>query len=215
MRVLVLDAAGGGGLAAVVEGGIVLAERRLAAAQGIPAALPRLASDVLAEAGLDPHHLDLVAAVVGPGSFTGIRAALALAHGVALAAGAPLAGVTVGEALAGRTPPSRALWVASASRRDRVFLERDGQAEMAILDEMPMPVGPVAVAGTMASAVASQLAAWGADVQLLPALEAGAAEIAAAAVARLRGALPPRAAQPLYIDPPEARAASGQRPAPA
>ena len=215
MRVLVLDAADGSGLAAVVAGGIVLSERRLATAQGIPAALPRLTRDALAEADLAPHCLDLIATVVGPGSFTGIRAALALAHGVALASGVALVGVTVGETLAGRALPLRALWVASASRRDRVFLERDGQVEVAALHALPMPAGPVAVAGTLASAVASRLAALGADVELLPALRASAPEIAAAAVARHQGALPPRATLPLYIDPPEARAASGQRPAPA
>ena len=48
--------------------------------------------------------LDLVAVTVGPGSFTGIRAALALAHGLALAAGVPVIGVTVGEALADALP---------------------------------------------------------------------------------------------------------------
>ena len=215
MRVLVLDAAGTGALAAVIADGRLLAERRLTAAQGVPATLPLLAQEALTDAGLAVRHLDLIAAVVGPGSFTGIRAALAFAHGLALASGVALVGVTVGEALAtGRAEPSRALWVASDSRRDRVFLERGGKAEVAALDALPLPSGPVAVAGALAVAVASRLAARGADVQLLPARWADAVGIAAAAVARTRGTLPPLPAQPLYIDPPEARAASGQRPTP-
>lgn len=214
MRVLVLDAAGAGGLAAVVADGAVVSERRLTAARGVPAALPLLAREALTDAGLDARDLDLIAAVVGPGSFTGIRAALAFAHGLALASGAALVGVTVGEALAGQAGPSRTLWVASDSRRDRVFLERGGEAGVAALDALPLPPGPVAVAGALAVAVASRLAARGADVHLLPARGADAAGIAAAAVARTRGALPPLPARPLYIDPPEARAASEQRPAP-
>ena len=45
-------------------------------------------------AGVEPGELTLVAAATGPGGFTGIRAGLAAAHGIALAAGARLVGVT-------------------------------------------------------------------------------------------------------------------------
>lgn len=215
MRVLALDAAGAGGLAGIVVDGTVVAERRTEAARGVPAALPLLAQEALAGAGLALSELDLIAAVVGPGSFTGIRAALALAHGMALASGTRLVGVTVGEAVAGQAGAARALWVASASRRGRVFLERCGAGAAMALDALPTPSGPVAVAGALAVAVASRLAARGADVQLLPARRAEASGIAAAAVARVQGRLPPLPAQPLYIDPPEARLPAGGRPAPA
>ena len=49
---------------------------------------------VMAEAGLAPPQLEFVAAAIGPGGFTGIRVGLAAAHGIALAAGARLIGVT-------------------------------------------------------------------------------------------------------------------------
>lgn len=52
------------------------------------------------EAALPASALDLVAATVGPGSFTGIRVGLAAARGIALAAGIPLLGVTGFEAVA-------------------------------------------------------------------------------------------------------------------
>lgn len=212
--VLVLDASGAGGLVALVVDGAVIGERRLIAVRGVPAALPALAQAVLAETGIAPAQLGLIAAVVGPGSFTGVRAALAFAHGLALASGAELAGVTVGEALAGLATPGRALWVASDSRRGRVFLERDGAAEAVALDALPLPQGPVDVAGALAVAVASRLAARGADVRLLAPRRAEAAGIARAALLRHRGGLPPRPAQPLYVDPPEARVGE-RRPAPA
>lgn len=216
MRVLVLDASGAGGLAAVVMDGAVVSERRFEAARGVPAALPALAEAALADAGTNATGLDLIGAVVGPGSFTGIRAALSVAHGVALGAAIPLVGVTVGEALAPEAVPGRTLWVASDSRRGRAFLERDGTAEAASLDALPRPAGPVAVAGALAVAVASRLAASGADVLVLAARQPGAAGIAGAAVRRYTGEVALLPAQPLYIDAPEARPSSaGQRPAPA
>src|SRR5215470_4880202 len=116
-----------------------------------------MARDVLREAALEPALLDLVAVTVGPGSFTGIRAGVALAHGIALAAGLPVVGVTVGEALADSLPHlgERGLWVAIDSRRGRIFLERDGAVIAVPLDDLPLPRGKVAVAGNAAPAVAA------------------------------------------------------------
>ena len=161
--------------------------------------------------------LDLVAVTVGPGSFTGIRAGLALAHGIALAAGVPVVGVTVGEALADVAAVSRRaqLWVAIDSRRGRVFLERGGTVIALPLDALPMPEGKVALAGDAAIAVAARLAARDADVMLTDARLPMARHIAVVADAGSRGELPPLPAQPLYVDPPEARLpAGGLRPPP-
>ena len=126
MRILALDAALARCAAAVVIDHESVAARETAATQGHAALLPVMARDVLAEAAMAAASLDLVAVTVGPGSFTGIRAGLALAHGIALAAGVPVVGVTVGEALADSLPHlgERQLWVAIDSRRGRVFLER-------------------------------------------------------------------------------------------
>ena len=218
MRILALDAALARCAAAVVVDGEVLAARQTAATQGHAALLPVMARDVLAEAGIDAASLDLVAVTVGPGSFTGIRAGLALAHGIALAAGVPVIGVTVGEALADSLPHlgERRLWVAIDSRRGRVFLERGGTVVTTPLDALPVPDGKVAVAGDAAAAVAARLAARDADVMLTDARLPMARHVAMAAACRFRGVLPPLPALPLYVDPPEARLPSaGQRPPPA
>jgi hypothetical protein len=73
----------------------------------------------------------------------------------------------------------------------------------------------VAVAGDAAVAVAAWLAAHDIDVMLTDARLPTARHVAMAGVRRLAGALPPLAAQPLYVDPPEARLPQGGlRPAP-
>jgi tRNA threonylcarbamoyl adenosine modification protein YeaZ len=217
MRILALDAALARCAAAIVVDGEVLAARQTSATQGHAALLPVMARDVLAEAATDAASLDLVAVTVGPGSFTGIRAGLALAHGIALAAGVPVIGVTVGEALADSLPHlgERRLWVAIDSRRGRVFLERGGTVVALALDALPLPDGKVAVAGDAAGAVAARLAARGVDVMLTDARLPMARHVAMAADSRFRGVLPPLPAQPLYVDPPEVRLPAGQRPSPA
>lgn len=218
MRILALDAALARCSAAIVADGVVLAVEQAAGGRGQAAALPPMLRAVLARAGLRPEALDGVAVTVGPGSFTGLRAALALAQGFALAAGRPVVGVTVAEALADRLRGrlgGRALWVAIDSRRGRVFLERgDGLVPVA-LDALPPAAGPVAVAGDAAIAVAARLAARGDDVMLTDARLPEPAHVAAVGARRLRGEIGACPAQPVYVDPPEATLpAGGLRPAP-
>ncbi|WP_144300303.1 tRNA (adenosine(37)-N6)-threonylcarbamoyltransferase complex dimerization subunit type 1 TsaB, partial [Elioraea rosea] len=100
MRILCLDASLALSSAAVVADGAALAEAEAPGGQGQAAAIAVLAERVLAQVGLGAGRLGAIAATVGPGGFTGIRAALALAHGLAAGAGVPLVAVTTAEALA-------------------------------------------------------------------------------------------------------------------
>jgi tRNA threonylcarbamoyladenosine biosynthesis protein TsaB len=218
MRILALDAAVGRCAAAIVIDGQAIAERSADAVRGHAAVLPAMARDVLAEAGIAISSLDCVAVTVGPGSFTGIRAGLALAHGLALAAHIPCVGVTVGETLADSLPHlgDRQLWVVIDSRRGRVFLERSENVIAVALECLPAPEGKIAVAGNAAAAVAARLAARDADVMLTDARLPMPRQVAVVAEQRLRGELRRLPAQPLYVDPPEARpSAAGLRPPPA
>jgi tRNA threonylcarbamoyladenosine biosynthesis protein TsaB len=218
MRVLTLDAALAQCAAAIVVDQQAIATRREPAVRGHAGLLAVMASAVLDEAGLHATALDLVAVTVGPGSFTGIRAALALAHGIALAAGVPVAAVTVGEALADSLPHlgERELWSAIDSRRGSVFLERGGLVASFELDSLPAADARIAVAGDAAIAVAGRLAARDADVMLTDARLPLARHIAVVGERRLAGTLGPLPAQPLYVDPPAARLpAGGLRPRPA
>jgi tRNA threonylcarbamoyladenosine biosynthesis protein TsaB len=218
MRILVLDSALARCTAAVVIDETVAASRSEARKQGHEAILPVMARDVLQEAAAHGGQtIDLVAVTVGPGSFTGIRAGLALAHGVGLALGIPVVGVTVGEAIADAFPRlgDRVLWTVTDSRRGHIFLERGDEIVSLAVEALPVPTRKVAIAGGAALHVAARLAAAGANVMLTDARYPLPRHIALVAARRHAGLLPPRAAQPLYVDPPEARPpAGGLRPPP-
>ena len=218
MRLLALDAALGRCSAAVLLDGAIAAERQFEGERGEAALLPALAGEVLAASGLRAASLDAVAVTVGPGSFTGLRAALALAEGLCAGSGARLLGVTVAEALAEAVtlPAGRTLWIVLDSRRrDRIFLAADGTVRAMRPADLPCPAGPVALAGDAAPLAAAWLAERGADVLLTDAWLPRAADVARVALRRLGGAIPPLAARPLYLDPPEARLPAGsQRPPP-
>ncbi|MGH7118696.1 MAG: tRNA (adenosine(37)-N6)-threonylcarbamoyltransferase complex dimerization subunit type 1 TsaB [Acetobacteraceae bacterium] len=213
MPLLALHAALGVASAAIIDGRRVLA---LEADPAGAAQLAVLASRVLRVAGVVSGDLGGVAASVGPGSFTGIRTTLALAAGIGLAAGKPVIGVSVGEALAAILPPfaARTLWVVIRARRQRVFLERAGQVTSFELAAVPVPSGPVLLSGDAAMPVAERLARAGADAALATILTADAAAVGLAGAARLAGSLPPRRALPLYAEPPAVRLPTGLRPIP-
>ncbi|MBL6078961.1 tRNA (adenosine(37)-N6)-threonylcarbamoyltransferase complex dimerization subunit type 1 TsaB [Belnapia sp. T18] len=212
--ILALDAALAGCSAALVDGDRVLAARAAQGDRGHAALLPPMAEAVLREAGLAATALDAVAAVVGPGGFTGLRAALALAEGLALGIGRPAIGVTTGEALAAALPfGPRAVWSAIDNRRGRVMLERfppgslqaEGPPEVVAETDLPRPAFPVALAGDAAPAIAARLAAQGLDALLSASRLPSAIAAARVAALRLAGALPPLAARPLYVEPPAVR----------
>lgn len=217
MLILALDASLARCSVALLGDGRLLAHRMRDGDRGHAAVLPPMAAAVLAEAGLRAADLDAVAAVVGPGGFTGLRAALALAHGIALGAGLPVIGVTTGEALAAALPPEeragRAVWAAVDSRRGRVALERFARCggvaaaapEVFSAEDLPPACGRMVVAGDAAEAVAAQLAARGADALLSVVRLPDAAAAARVAALRLAGRLPPLPARPLYAEPPAVR----------
>ncbi|WP_149538406.1 tRNA (adenosine(37)-N6)-threonylcarbamoyltransferase complex dimerization subunit type 1 TsaB [Siccirubricoccus phaeus] len=212
--ILALDASLARCSAAVVADGVTRAERLAEGDRGHAALLPPMVEAVLAEAGIPAAALSAVAAVVGPGGFTGLRAALALAEGVALAAGCPGIGVTTGEALAAALPPalreSHEAWSAIDTRRGRVVLERfppgaaaaAGPAETLAPDALPPPPPRLLLLGDAAAALAPLLP----GARLVP--EARLPQAAAAArvaALRLAGRLPSLPLRPLYAEPPAVR----------
>jgi tRNA threonylcarbamoyl adenosine modification protein YeaZ len=214
-RILAIASASEGCAVAMVQGEAVLAASRTGPERGLPERIPVLVAALMAQAGLP----DLVAVVVGPGSFTGLRAGMAVAHGVALGAGVAVVGVSVTEALADSLPHlgGRVLWVASHARTGRVFLDRGAGEPIASveLSRLPATRERIAVAGDAAIEVAGALAGRDTDVMLTSAKTPLPRHVALVAARRLAGELPALEAVPLYIDAPEAKLPSGGlRPAP-
>ncbi len=213
MRILAIASASGGCAAAIVEDGEVRAEARLAAERGLPQAIPLMVQELIERAG----RPDLVGVVTGPGSFTGLRAGIAVAQGIGLGAGVPVVGVTVAESLADALPilGGRTLWVASDSRRGRIFLDQGSGPEPVANNAIPGTRGRIAAAGDAAILLAATLAARGTDVMLTSAKRPTPRHVAMVAERRARGDLPPLEPVPLYVDAPEAKLpAGGLRPAP-
>jgi tRNA threonylcarbamoyladenosine biosynthesis protein TsaB len=167
-------------------------------------------------AGQVPAALDLVVATVGPGSFTGIRAGLAAAHGIALATGARLLGVTSFDAVAVRAATSdcsetRFLLVALESRRVDLyiqFFDPHGKALREPAAIMPasfrgavaatIGAKPLLVAGDAAQRAAAALAQRPATA-VLEGSAPGAVGTLGAGLRLLRLGRAPKAPRPLYL----------------
>lgn len=215
MRILAIEGALARCSAAVLARGAVVAADAAEAARGHPALLPAMAAGVLARAGIAATALDAVAVGVGPGGFTGLRAAIALAEGIARGAGVRLLGATTGEVLAQPLPEAdraaRHVWAVVDNRRGRVVLEAfaPGAATPAApvvvqLDGLPPVAGPLLLLGDAAEAVAEALGARGDLAEARPGLPL-AEHLARLAARRLAARLPMRGATPLYAEPPAVR----------
>jgi tRNA threonylcarbamoyladenosine biosynthesis protein TsaB len=217
--VLALDAAGCACSVAVAAGDALLASARHEAMHGQAERLMPLVNCTMRTAGLAAAALDLIAVTVGPGSFTGIRAGLAAARGIALGIGKSLLGVTGFEAVAARPTLFAAdadcvLLVALESRREDLYAQ--------LFDRRRRPWGePIAV---MPARLARTVSAVAGEVPLLIAGDAAAraaqalsrhfsvsivadsapdaAGVWQAALSRWREGAREDGARPLYLRPP-------------
>lgn len=122
-RVLALETSGDACSVAVL-GPDGLCEEHLHAPRQHTALVFELIDAALTGAGLTRADLELVAFGCGPGSFTGVRIAAAIAQGIALARDLPLAPVSTLRAVAAgamRASGARAVIVALDARRGEVY----------------------------------------------------------------------------------------------
>jgi tRNA threonylcarbamoyladenosine biosynthesis protein TsaB len=129
--------------------GEVSAIERRAANRHSALALPML-ERLLARAELSAADLDAVAFGAGPGSFTGLRIACALAQGLAFARGLPVLGISSLEALAEESRARRVVACLDARMREVYYaaLEQDAgrwretiAAQCAPPERVPLPPG--------------------------------------------------------------------------
>jgi tRNA threonylcarbamoyl adenosine modification protein YeaZ len=130
MNILALDTSMGACSAAVLRA--ANGARRLHALQvdmprGHAEALMPMIEEVLAEAEVTSRDLDLIAATVGPGSFTGVRIAIAAARGLALVTEAKLFGtdsltVMARAAILAGAAPKGPFAAAVDARRGMIYL---------------------------------------------------------------------------------------------
>ena len=196
-----MDAAGLTCSAALLVDGACVAEGDGGNSRGATATLPGIVQRMLGETG---GGVDAVAVTVGPGSFTGLRAALAFAHGLGLGLGVPVVGVRVAEALRHVCEPAWGpAWVALDARRPgRIFHDSGDGMAACLLSELPELPGPVLVVGDGAAAVCAARP----GAMLGEAVTVSSRAVGQVAARRLRGELGPCDPQPLYVEPPAARA---------
>ncbi|MCM3875801.1 MAG: tRNA (adenosine(37)-N6)-threonylcarbamoyltransferase complex dimerization subunit type 1 TsaB [Thermoanaerobaculia bacterium] len=136
MRILSLDTASPFPSLAAGDGD--RAETTRALPQNAAESLPLAAKALLAEMRLTVRDLDRVAVVSGPGSFTGLRAGLAFARGLARARGIPLVLVSTFAAAHEAVPePGNVLFILGAGRGDVHAALRTGRAVAAAAPPRP------------------------------------------------------------------------------
>ena len=117
--------------------------------------LPREIGNLLKSASLKIQDIDLVTVTIGPGSFTGLRIALAMAKGLALGQGVDVVGVSTLDAVAaGSVAREPGSWVAAVldARRKELFFQlyRLGSAGLPEAVRPPFIADPLVFAEELA-----------------------------------------------------------------
>jgi tRNA threonylcarbamoyladenosine biosynthesis protein TsaB len=212
---LALDSATSGcSVAVCADCGDVLAYRNDAAGPAQADRLVALIDLAVAAAGIGYHDLDVIAVNRGPGSFTGIRAGVAAARGLALALARPVLAVTTLEVLAAGVEASAGTILAAVdARRGQLYAQAFDHRLVALW--LPAALAPADI--TLDTAMpplhlvgsgAELLGAVFADAVVHAGVEVDARGVARRALARLaRGDRPQSGpqVQPLYLRAPDAR----------
>jgi len=214
-RVLALETSGNGGSVALAVDGSVL-ERTIATAREQTLVIIEHIDGLLAEAGTTLAALDGIAFGRGPGSFTGLRVATAVAQGFGLAVGTPLLPVSSLAAIAQRVwrehGAEHCLVCVDAHMREvfwAAFTMRAGLPSSSEQERLSVPdaveyrdTGPWFAAGSGFASYVSELAELSSRAtRVLPDVEPTARDLLPLALAALAAgqASPLEAALPAYL----------------
>ncbi len=216
--ILAFDTAGSACSVAAARGSRVLAAERSALRHGHAEVLMGMIERVMAQAGLAAGELDRLAISTGPGGFTGIRAGIAAARGIAVACGVRLVGVSSFDAVAATLADRAAAFrlVALDSRRAELYVQMFDAACAAL--GAPVALLPthlsgyvrelsgdatLAVAGDDTERAMAALAGHAATVVVAPDSAPDALGVLEVARRRLVSGAPDGTAAPLYLRPPD------------
>ena len=220
MNILALDTSMGACSAAVLRADGAarrLEARHVEMPRGHAEALMPMVDEVLAKTDTLAQDLDVIAATVGPGSFTGVRIAIAAARGLALVTQAKLFGadslsVIARAALLAGAKPQGPFAVAVDARRGMLYLglydegarTLEGPRQIAPDDALAgRPEGVALTVGSGAGLLAEAAAAQGRALHItLESLQPDA--VALAEIAFERGETC-AVLRPLYLRPPDAK----------
>lgn len=183
--------------------------------RGHAEALVPMVDETLREAGLGFPEIAAIAVTVGPGSFTGVRAGLAAARGLALARDLPLIGIdsfaAIAHALPARECAGRATVVAIDTKRRDLYLSAvfaSGETAVEPCVARPedviglLPAAPIALAGDGRHMLRPLLQAF--DVREIAIDGPDARDVALIASRLAASRETGRPALPLYLREPEA-----------
>ena len=201
MNVLAFDTCMEACSVALIRGGKERLYSRFALMErGHAEALFPMIEAVMSEAGFGFAELTAIAVTRGPGTFTGVRAGVAAARGLALGCGAPIIAATSLEVMAlgclGELGPrecSRGMLIAHDARRGELYIQAfDGEARAlsepviaAPTDAARLAAKSGLVAGTGGALIAAEAGSLGLDIRAeLPGLLPDARHLAALALRR-------------------------------
>lgn len=132
MTLLAVDTIAGNCSVAVCDAGHVVACEHSAEPSRQAELLLPMVEQVLAKAQMGYAAFSVLSVTIGPGSFTGVRIGIAAMHGIALATGLPVIGVSVPDCMlwealklrsqtAHRAPPENGWVVVMDARRDEYY----------------------------------------------------------------------------------------------
>lgn len=121
MNLLAIETATEACSVALLCGDALIDRTELAPRRHAELVLP-MAEDLLAEAGIRRRQLDAIAVGQGPGAFTGVRLAISVAQGLALALDIPVVPISSLAALAMQAPKNEAaIFAAIDARREEIY----------------------------------------------------------------------------------------------